>query len=264
MKFATVFLFACFLAWNARTAEDISEWRNVSGAYEYKSEFFSCKVNKSGVLSSLVMEDKKLVDMAQIFGRLRTKNAKNDTRIFQNSKAADRIKVKEKKDKTMLLASGVLQGEGIGEVADFKEKISFSPNRILFEYEVKTSIETEMKRWVPFCSLLSAKIDNFTGWALEARNNDEEIGIYGIPDEYSKEKESWDRKLKGAKFILDFKTFELKLGTEDGLLLDVSDGRSWKGNNIEIVIKPELKGRSSVLVCPVGSVFKWSFELLAY
>lgn len=265
MKKATIFFCAVFLAGSALKAQE-EQWQECQNGYEYKSEIFSCKVNNSGALSNLNMGDKKLIALGQIFARLKTKDVQKETRIFQNAKASSALKAKQEKDKVILVCEGPLQSKKTGKVADFKEKITLSPNKILLEYEVKTSMEVEMKHWMPFCSLLSANVDNFIGWALDAVDKKGENGIYEIPEEYSKEKESWARSLNKAKFVLDSKTFELKLDDEKNSVMTVSDGRSWKGKGIEIVIKPIMpkpkKGGAQVLY-PVGSVFKWSFSLLA-
>lgn len=267
MKKTALVFCAAFLTGSALKAQEkVDQWQECPKGYEYKSEIFSCKVNNSGSISNLNLGDKKLIDLGQIFARLKTKDVQKETRIFQNARASGGLKAKQAGDKALIVCEGPLQSKETGKVADFKEKITLTPGRIILEYEVKTSVEVEMKHWMPFCSLFSARVDNFIGWALDAVDKKGENGIYEIPEEYSKEKESWARSLNKAKFVLDSKTFELKLDDEKNSVMTVSDGRSWKGKGMEIIIKPIMprpkKGGSSVSY-PAGSVFKWSFTLLA-
>jgi hypothetical protein len=268
MKRTAIFFCAAFLAGGAVNAQETSDdqWQECPKGYDYKSETFSCKVNNSGSLCDLKLGDKKLIDLGQIFARLKTKEVQKETRIFQNTKSSSTLKAKQEGEKVIVLCEGPLQSKATGKVGDFKEKITFAPGRIVLEYEVKSSVELEMKHWMPFCSLLSAKVDNFIGWALDATDQKGENGIYEIPEEYSKEKESWSRNLNNAKFILDSNTFELKLDDEKKTVMSVSDGRSWKGKGMEIVIKPIMprpKRGGAIVSYPLGSVFKWSFALSA-
>jgi hypothetical protein len=266
MKKAAIIFFAVFLAGSVAKSEESTQWKECPKGYEYKSEGFSCKVNSSGRLEALRFGDKKLIDIAQVFARLKTKGLKDEVRIFQNAKVSSVLKTRKEKDKIILICYGPLQSKETGNIAEFKEKITISPGKIILKYEVKTLVEVEMKHWSPFCSLLSSKIENFIGYALDTVDKKGENGIYEIPEKYSKEKESWSRLLNKAKFVLDGKVFELSLNDEKKYLLSVSDGRSWGGKGVEIIVKPIMpknKGKGNHVLYPAGFVFKWSFTLSA-
>jgi hypothetical protein len=245
-----------------RSEEKINAtWKTCPDNYEYKSKGFSCRINKSGSIHKLTANGWQLIDKAFIYTRMKTKGSSKKVRVFQYLKKALNIKIKEDGENLFLKANGILGVKGGANVAKFTEEIYFSPTKIDFSYEVTTTTETNMDRWMPFCSLLTNKIAPFTECALEAFDTKKETGIYEIPKVYIKRKTPWSSKLKKAKFIKN-KEFSISIPESENTYLSVADGRCWKANNIEIIIRPPmLCQKNSNGFYPAGSAFKWSFSL---
>jgi hypothetical protein len=237
-----------------------ASWQDCSQGYEYKSEGFSCKINKSGAISKLTAGGWQVTDVVQIYTRLKTRESEKQARVFQDKKKALSIKIRKDGKRLALKASGLLKIDGGKDVARFKEDISFSPNKIDFSYEVKTIVETDMSRWMPFCAYLANKKNPFIGYIFEALDEKGETGVYEIPKEYSKEKESWSKKLKKVKFV-EGKEFSISIPENEKTSISVSDGRAWKTNSIDILIRPAVTNtKNKDGFYPAGSVFKWSFS----
>jgi hypothetical protein len=228
--------------------------------FKYESSGFSCKVDKNGSIHNLKIGDTVVIKESLLHGRYKIiKGEKHDQRFFQQYEKNHPFKLKKTGNNTYLLEKkGTLSNKKHKPGANYTEKISFSPNKITFEYEIEMLVPLASQSGI-FCSLTYLPLDTFMnkGFKLTTPNGKDKLMVF--PQNYSKTSEL-HINAKSIKVSLGQEIFEVTAGTGSGFFL--SDTRSYKGNAFRIDVVESVPWKHKAIEFPVGKKFKWSFELV--
>jgi hypothetical protein len=245
------------IAMQAKGESSTEDWTGKN--YQYKSDGFSCEINKAGAMKSLSFKDKVLINQNMIF----FDNSDKTIKLLQHDASASSMKITTEGAKTLLTAEGTLNNASDSKsYLDFKQKIILSARQIDFEYEVKTLGELKMTVWRPPFSLCLGKIDCFLERPIEVLGLDGGTSIYGFPKVYVKGKEFCPHRLRELKFVLEDMAFKVRANGEM-YSFQIQDARAWDSpsRNFELIIRQnDISSKEETALVPSGTVFKWSFS----
>lgn len=233
------------------------EWKDIS-EFKYQSKALSCSINKQGAMTQLKTPESLVFTSALLYGiPLSAKGERyKNNRITQNVNCTS-MKIKDIGNNSCILtATGILSNKSYPFLAEYTQKIIFTPVKISFYYEIVCKKALSLWRWNPFMTIAYAPCRNFRGLGYVTGVKPKRI--------FSQFPVKYDKSIKlnrGKNMRIIFPDCHIIFKMGENTNLSILDGRAWKNNNFRFNFKPFLKRKVKIIKFKVDSKLKWSYSI---
>ena len=243
------------------TAQETDNWKQVLKNFSYKSNGFSCTIDRSGVIRQLTADNMLLIQYSCILGNYKIlKDKKHDNRFFQAFERKYPLFIKQISENSYeFKKTGTLSNKKYKPGAKYTEKIILSQNQIEFKFELELLTPLASQSRV-FCSLIYLPPDTFSNRGFRLTKSDGKSKLMVFPQTYSKDTKLHISSIKNIMISLQNGVFEIV--ANEGSHFAISDTRSYKGKNFRIDISENTPWKSKATVFPKGKIFKWSYKYI--
>lgn len=226
----------------------------LGAAQQFASSGFSAELADSGIPYQVKFSQTPLASNIFLNGEYKNPEGKTVS-LYQGSHSQARARFERTGNECQVSIDSVLKTKEGNEIAKYKVREIWTPDKATFEYEATLCREISSQDGI-FRTLVQMP-ESFFGCGVKETSLHGEENFKVLPKSYEK-----GFSLHGGKlsFAVEGKgVFTLESGENSKLAL--MDSRAWGGKDFSVIAGPIVPWSAKPVVRPAGTTWKWSFTL---